>query len=102
MSYFPAFCVAMGLPSPSAEYRFHASRKWRFDWAWPEHRVALEVQGGIWIRGGHSRGSGQTRDFEKYNTAASEGWRLLQITPDELHTVATVELIRKTLVGPIE
>ena len=88
---------AAGLPRPLAEYRFHPSRKWRFDLAWPKDRVALEIDGAVWVQGRHTRGSGYVKDMEKFNAAAALGWRVLKVQPRELFTASTVELIRKTL-----
>jgi hypothetical protein len=85
------------LPLPVAELRFAPPRRWRFDYAWPDHRVALEVDGGIWTAGRHTRGAGWLKDTEKLNTAASLGWRLLRTTPDGLHDLETIALIRRTL-----
>jgi len=81
---FPTLCAAVGLPAPEAEHRFHSARKWRLDWAWPEQKIALEQEGGIWIQGRHSRGAGMVKDFEKYNTAAAMGWRVLKATPAQI------------------
>lgn len=36
---------ALGLPEPTMEHRFHDSRKWRFDMAWPEHMIGVECEG---------------------------------------------------------
>lgn len=83
---FPVMCKAVGLPEPKAEHCFHESRKWRLDWAWPEQKIALEQEGGIWIQGRHSRGAGMTKDFEKYNTAAAMGWRVLKATPKQIES----------------
>jgi very-short-patch-repair endonuclease len=94
---FVALCASRGLPEPTPEYRFHATRRWRFDYAWPEHRVALEVDGGVWTGGRHTRGGGWHRDTEKLNAAASLGWRLLRCTPDTLCTHEMVALVRQTL-----
>ena len=68
------------LPEPVREYRFCASRRWRFDFAWPEQRVAVECQGGVWTNGRHSRGAGQEADYEKHNAAVLLGWRILYVT----------------------
>ena len=95
--FFPKFCTAMGLPKPVLEYRFHPVRKWRMDFAWPEYRIALEVEGGIWIQGRHSRGAGMAKDMEKYNTAAELGWRILKVEPKRLMTTATVEMIKRAI-----
>lgn len=83
---FPRVCVAFGLPEPEPEHRFAAPRKWRFDFAWPQHRIALEVEGGVFIQGRHSRGAGMVKDMEKYNAAAVAGWRVLRVTPSQLLT----------------
>lgn len=71
---------AAGLPSPSREYRFHPTRRWRFDFAWPDHGLALEIEGGVWNRGRHVTPKGFVADAEKYNAAALAGWRVLRVT----------------------
>lgn len=73
-------CKALQLPEPVLEYAFHPTRKWRFDFAWPDHQIAAEVDGGTWIGGRHSRGAGYERDCEKLNAAAVLGWRVLRFT----------------------
>lgn len=89
-------CVRLGLPGPIAEYRFAPPRRWRFDWAWPGERVALEVQGGVWVRGHHSRGQSQIDDMEKYSEAAILGWHVIYCVPSELLTVG-IERARRAL-----
>jgi len=86
-----------GITRPHTEYRFHEKRKWRFDYAWPESMVALEVEGGVWTRGRHVRGAGFIRDMDKYNAAAVLGWRVVRVTPDNLCTRATEDLLRSLL-----
>lgn len=81
---FDKLCVASGLPKPIAEYRFHPLRRWRFDWAFVDQKIAIEVEGGIFIQGRHSRGVGMKKDMEKYNTAALMGWRVFRVTPKEM------------------
>jgi len=92
-----AWFVTNGLPAPVAEYQFHPTRKWRMDWAWPDYKVCLEVDGSIWTQGRHTRGSGWIKDTEKLNTAACLGWRLLRVQPADLHKESTIELIKRTL-----
>ena len=82
---------------PEVEYQFHLTRKWRLDFAWPHARLGLEVQGGVWSRGKHGRGSGIVKDHDKGNALAVMGWRLLQVQPAALETVATVTMIREAL-----
>ena len=69
---------SLGLPEPEREYQFHPTRKWRFDFAWPSKMIAVEVEGGIWSGGRHTRGAGFVADCEKYNAAAELGWRVFR------------------------
>ena len=68
------------LPRPEREYRFAPPRRWRFDLAWPALKVAVEVEGGSWVGGRHSRPGGFEKDAEKYNEAVIAGWRVLRVT----------------------
>jgi very-short-patch-repair endonuclease len=69
-----------GLPIPIREYKFHPTRKWRFDLAYPEQKIAIEAEGATFANGRHSRGVGFQADCEKYNTATLMGWRVLRFT----------------------
>lgn len=81
------------------EYKFHPTRRWRFDYAIPEHKIALEVEGGVWTGGRHIRAQGFLGDMEKYNTATLMGWRVFRTTPDELYKTATINLLRNAISG---
>ena len=82
---FLLLCRAHGLPEPIPEYRFHATRNWRFDYAFVGiAKVAVEVEGGAWTRGRHTRGRGFLHDMSKYNAAARAGWLVLRYTPDQV------------------
>lgn len=87
--------AAAKLPTPQTEYRFHGIRRWRFDFAWPEAHVALEVEGGQWISGRHNRGTGAIADMEKYNTAASMGWLVFRVDPSKVYSASTATLIHE-------
>lgn len=78
---FELHCRAEGL-RPEREFQFDPERRWRFDFAFPEQKVAVEVEGGTWIAGRHSRGSTIGKDFEKYNRGTIMGWRILRYTTD--------------------
>lgn len=97
---FERLCRASGIPAPSPEFKFamHLGRRWRFDWAWPEPRVALEIDGGVFLPGGgrHTRGAGYRRDAEKLNEAAIAGWVVLHVLPEQLSTHA-LDLVRRAL-----
>lgn len=80
-----------------AELPFHPKRKFRFDYACPEHGVAIEIDGGIWTGGRHSGGVGQKKDFEKLNLAAEMGWLVLHYTPDDKMSTETLLQIYNTI-----
>lgn len=82
------------------EYRFDATRKWRFDFAWPLRRVAVEVEGGVWANGRHTRGKGFIMDCEKYNRAALLGWRVLRYTKEAIQSGAAIRQIEEALAQP--
>ena len=94
---FLALCKRAKLPAPTPEYRFAPPRRWRNDYAWPDHKLALEVEGGVFTRGRHSRGAGMVKDMEKYNELARLGWRLIRVTPSQLHDLATLALLTDCL-----
>lgn len=81
---FLALLKREGLPTPEAEFTFAPPRRWRFDYSWPEWKVALETEGGVWSRGRHTRGKGYIADMEKYSEAAILGWCVLRLTPTDL------------------
>lgn len=83
------------------EYQFHPKRKWRFDYAIPDHKIALEVEGGVWTQGRHVRPQGFLGDIEKYNTATLMGWRVFRTTPDSLLTNATLTLLKNAISGAV-
>lgn len=86
-----------GLPEPVREYRFSPPRRWRFDFAWPDLMIALEVEGGTWANGRHNRGSGYRKDCEKYNTAALMGWKVLRVTGDMVKDKSAIEFVVEAL-----
>jgi len=82
------------------EYKFHPERRWRFDYAIPEHKIALEVEGGVWTQGRHTRPQGFLGDVEKYNTATLMGWRVFRTTPTDLYRTATINLLKSAINTP--
>lgn len=78
-------CRAFSIPDPTFEFKFHPTRRWAFDYAWLEFQIAIEQEGGLWIMGRHNRGSGFTKDAEKYNAAAILGWIVLRYTPQQIN-----------------
>lgn len=82
------------------EYKFHPERRWRFDFAIPQYKIAIEVEGGIWTRGRHTRPKGFLSDMEKYNMATLMGWRVFRTTPRDLYSVATIVMLRTAIKYP--
>lgn len=66
------------LPAPILEHRFDAIRKWRFDLAYPDRMLAIEVDGAVYAGGRHTRGKGFEGDCAKFNEAALQNWRVLR------------------------
>ena len=84
------------------EYKFSPSRKWRFDFAITEHpygnrRTAIEIEGGAFIQGRHTRGVGFIKDMEKYNFAALLGWRVLRFVPSQVLDGTAIAFIKRVL-----
>jgi len=71
---------AAGFPQPEKQFRFHPTRRWTADFAYPQHKILIECEGGCWVSGRHNRGAGFTKDCEKYNQATVLGWKVLRYT----------------------
>ncbi len=63
-----------GPPEPERQVKFHPSRNWAMDFGWPIWKVAVEIQGGAFVKGAHVRGVRQAEDFRKLNAAMELGW----------------------------
>lgn len=71
-------------------------RDWRFDFALPELGIAVEVEGGAWVQGRHTRGAGFEGDLRKYDAAARLGWTVYRCDPRMIrsgHAVETVAIL---------
>ena len=68
------------VPRPEREFKFHPTRKWRADFAWPERFLLVEIEGGVYSRGRHTRGKGFENDMTKYNAATMAGFKLLRFS----------------------
>lgn len=79
-----AKCRADGLPEPVLEHRFHPVRRWRFDVAWPDQKVAIECHGAVYAFGHHTRGKGFEDDREKANEAQIMGWTILEYSTGQI------------------
>lgn len=91
--------VLAGLPLPVREYQFERGRRWRFDFAWPEFRLAVEVEGGVFSNGRHVRGVGFEQDCYKYNCAVARGWRVLRYTGKMVKGAHAIRQIAEVIGG---
>jgi len=92
-------CRSFGLPVGQPEVMFHPKRRWRFDRAWPDRMLALEIEGGIWTGGRHVRGKGFEEDLVKYAEALCLGWRVLRVSTDHVKRGKALDWLRKALNG---
>lgn len=88
---------ALGLPAPVPQYQIVQERRFRWDFAWPDYKVAVEIQGGTWSGGAHGRGWGIERDCEKQNLAVLAGWRVLLFTGTMVHNGMSIAMLEKAL-----
>ena len=83
------------LPLPEREVRFAAPRRWRADFLWP--RLIVEVEGGSFIGGRHTRGVGFESDCAKSNEAQLRGYRYLRVTPKHIDSGEAIAWIERAL-----
>lgn len=86
---------AFKLPIPHRNYRFAPGRKLELDFAWPDLRAYVEIEGGIWRKGGgaHSRPAAIERDIEKQNLLTMDGWVGLRVTPADIERGACMHRV---------
>ena len=98
--FLDAWKLVTNWPAPDAEYRFHPVRKWRFDFAFPVKKIAVEIDGNAWGTTGGGRHM-QDKDLEKRNAATSLHWRVFHFSPGMLKRdpVGCVEMVVEALHG---
>jgi hypothetical protein len=90
-------CQGDHFPLPERQYRFHDTRKWAFDFAWPFHGVAVEIEGGIHTNGRHVRARGFSDDCVKYNEAALLEWIVLRLTEVHLRDLTGLRWLERAI-----
>lgn len=86
---------ALKLPTPVREYVFAPPRKYRFDYAWPDIKMAVEIDGGIWTKGRHTRGKGFEADCLKIALAIQNGWRVYRFSTGQVNKMVAIDFIEK-------
>jgi hypothetical protein len=94
---FEAICEEWNLPRPEREHQFALPRKWAFDFAWLDYKIALEIEGGAFKGPGHRSVGKFLRDIEKYNEAAINNWRVLRCTTDDIKSGKVFALLARVL-----
>lgn len=79
------------------EHKFHKTRKWRLDYYIPELKIAIELHGGVYTNGRHTRGTGFTADREKMNEAQISGIMVLEVTSEQVENGKAIELIKRAI-----
>ena len=79
------------------EHSFFLGRKWRIDFAIVDLKIGIEIEGGVWANGRHTRGKGFIDDMEKYNAAITIGWVILRFTPQDLNKITTFDTVKKVV-----
>ena len=79
------------------EHPFFPGRRWRIDFAIVDKKIGIEIEGGVWANGRHTRGKGFIDDMEKYNAAVTLGWVILRFTPQDLNNITTFETVLKVV-----
>jgi very-short-patch-repair endonuclease len=104
--------IKLGLPKPKREFRFHKTRRWRFDFVWLDMKLAVEVEGGTESHGRrckdgkvrksrHLTPSGFAEDCAKYNAAAIDGWTVLRYTSTMIKSGQAAREIADVLKTPM-
>jgi len=82
------------------EFEFHPKRKWRADFHLVGKKILVEVEGGIWSGGRHTRGKGYIGDMEKYNAATMMGFQVIRFSTDQVKSGHAIQQIEK-MVGDL-
>ena len=83
--------------SPVREFKFHPTRRWRFDYAFPELKIAIEYEGIVSAKSRHTTMKGYTGDCEKYNEAAILGWKVIRITALMFKNLKALDFIERII-----
>lgn len=89
---------SLGLPKPLKQVRLIPGRKFLHDFAWPDAKVAVEINGGTWNpKMAHSGGAGYERDCEKQFLAVLNGWWPLNFTGPMVRDGRAAEMTERLL-----
>lgn len=87
--------AAVKIPVPEREYKFHPDRRWRADFCWIEEKIIVEIDGGTYSGGRHTRGGGFQKDCEKLNAAAELGFRVFRFTGKDVRQLGALRQMER-------
>lgn len=79
------------------EFKFAEHRRWKADFLILGTRILVEVEGGTWSGGRHTRGKGYEQDCEKYSWAAANGWTVLRFTTGQVNSGDAVKVVLEAI-----
>ncbi|SPL69311.1 DUF559 domain-containing protein [Acinetobacter stercoris] len=79
------------------EFQFNPKRKWRADFHILNTKILIEVEGGVWSNGRHTRGKGYIADMEKYNSAMALGYQVYRYSTEQVKSGKAIEEIRRLI-----
>lgn len=82
------------------EFKFHPERKWKADFHLVGKKILVEVEGGIWSGGRHTRGKGYIGDMQKYNAATMMGYQVIRFSTEQVKSGLAIQQIEK-MVGDL-
>jgi very-short-patch-repair endonuclease len=84
------------IPVPERQYKALPKRQFKWDLAWTEQKLLVEVQGGTWVKAqfGHTSGVGYRRDCFKNDLATAVGWNVMQFTTDMINYNEALQLLQ--------
>lgn len=88
---------AAGIPLPWREYPVCEGRAWRFDFAWPDMMLAVEINGAVYARGRHARGKGLENDYRKLGEALALGWSVYQCSSGMVASGEAIETVGRIM-----
>lgn len=97
---FMTQCAERNLPVPEREARFHPIRKYRADFLFRQHNLIVEIDGGVFNMGAHTRGAGYTRDRERDAEAMILGFKTLRVTPEMVYDQRAINYTTRLICGP--
>lgn len=81
------------------EFKFHPTRRWRADFAWDEQKLLVEIEGGVYSGGRHTRGNGFENDCEKYNVATLMGYSVMRFSGKMVSDGSALKMVGMCLAG---